>query len=272
MRITDLQPKPFYTLPYANVSSSRRVVEDWLPFLRASVDSLPAALDAIVLTADLQGREIADEYTKPTKLLGEMLAAEIGVLRELGELPCKERTAVVLAGDFYACPAMDRRGGSGDVRAVWLALAEVCRWVAGVAGNHDALGSGSSTFDGETFARISGVHFLDDTAVELDGLKVAGLSGIVGNPRKPFRRDEHQFADALGYLAMGGPDLLVTHDGPDVDGTNLRGWTSVRKALELGRPTLVVRGHAHWDSPLALLANGTQILNVDSRVVVLCRS
>lgn len=33
--------------------------------------------------------------------------------------------------------------------------------------------------------------------------------------------------------------------------------------------TLVVRGHSHWDEPLAELKSGTQVLNVDARVVVL---
>ncbi len=42
----------------------------------------------------------------------------------------------------------------------------------------------------------------------------------------------------------------------------------LREALEKARPTLVVRGHAYWELPMAVLPNGTQILNVDARVVV----
>ncbi|MCC7193329.1 MAG: metallophosphoesterase [Phycisphaeraceae bacterium] len=271
MRIVELQPAPFHTLPYSNVSSSRQVVAAQLPFLRATVDSLPAALDAIIVAADLQGREMADNYSRPTKLLGEMLAAEIGVLRERGELPSKDKTAVIVAGDLFARPDMDRRGGSGDVRPAWLALAGACRWIVGVAGNHDVFGPRPSIPDFQAFLRTPGVHFLDDVMVEIDGLKIAGLSGIVGNPRKPFRREEQAFADALGYLALAGPDLLIAHDGPDIENTDLRGWASIRRALEASRPTLMVRGHAHWDKPVASLANGTQVLNVDARVVVLRR-
>jgi|CXWL01.1.fsa_nt_gi hypothetical protein len=271
MRIVELQSEPFCTLPYANVSSSRQVVTAQLPFVRATADSLPPSIDAIIVTSDLQGRELCDDYTKPTKLLGEMLADEIDALRKMGQLPSKDTTAIIVAGDLYARSEMDRRGGSGDVRPVWRALAGVCRWVAGVAGNHDVFGPGPSVPDFRAFLRTPGVHFLDDATVMVDGLKIAGLSGVVGNPRKLFRREEQAFAGALGHLAMAGPDLLVAHDGPDVAGTDLRGWISVRHALEAARPTLLVRGHAHWTTPLAPLANGTQVLNVDSRVVVLRR-
>ena len=58
------------------------------------------------------------------------------------------------------------------------------------------------------------------------------------------------------------------HDGPS-GGAGQLGWPLVRTALEQAAPTLVIRGHAFWDSPLATLKNGTQILNVDSRVVIL---
>jgi hypothetical protein len=45
----------------------------------------------------------------------------------------------------------------------------------------------------------------------------------------------------------------------------------VRHALEAAPPTLLVRGHDHWPVPLATLANGTQVLNVEGRVVVMTR-
>lgn len=271
MKVLRIEQKPFHTLAYANVSRNRQVVTAQLPFLRATVDMLPPVLDAIILAADLQGREIAADYTKPTRLLGEVLASEMDVLRPLGELPIREKTAIIVAGDLFARPEMRRRGGSGDVRPVWLTLAGVCRWIAGVAGNHDVFGPGPSVPDFQAFVRTPGVHFLDDAIVEIDDLKIAGLSGIVGNPRKPFRREEQAFADALGYLALAGPDLLVAHDGPDVEDTDLTGWASARHALETSEPILMIRGHAYWPTPLAHLANGTQVLNVDSRVVVLCR-
>jgi len=43
----------------------------------------------------------------------------------------------------------------------------------------------------------------------------------------------------------------------------------IRVAIERLRPSLVVRGHAHWKQPLVQLSGGAQVLNVDARVVVL---
>jgi hypothetical protein len=72
-------------------------------------------------------------------------------------------------------------------------------------------------------------------------------------------------------LAAAGLDILVSHDGPNVEGTDLPGWPSVRRTLESSPATLVIRGHDHWPTPLATLANGTQVLNVEGRVCVLTR-
>ena len=67
-------------------------------------------------------------------------------------------------------------------------------------------------------------------------------------------------------------DVLVMHDGPDVPESRHRGSPVIRQALERLRPPLVVRGHAYWKQPLVELAGGTQVLNVDGRVVVLRRN
>ena len=82
-------------------------------------------------------------------------------------------------------------------------------------------------------------------------------SGIVGNPRRPFRRLEAEFVSVVRQLAMAKPEILVSHDGPDAEGTNLHGWPSIRHALETAPATLMVRGHAFWSSALSLLANGS---------------
>lgn len=106
-----------------------------------------------------------------------MLADGLEVLSELGEVPPLDRVGVILAGDLFARPGLDRRGGSGDVRAVWLALARRCRWVAGVAGNHDLFGPKPSVPDFQVFCQSPGVHFLDGDVAELEGLRIGGLSG-----------------------------------------------------------------------------------------------
>lgn len=271
LRIQAIEDQPFHVLSYRNVAPGRVVAVEDLHFVRATVDGMPADLDAIVTTADLQGRGLHDRDDGPPTLLGELVAYEIDALAELGSLPPLNRVGVLLAGDLFCRPGLDRRGGSGDVRSVWQAFASRCRWVAGVAGNHDVFGPGWSIPHLESFKKLDGIVFLDDGKVELDGLTVAGLSGTIGNPRRPFRRLEEDFCERVKRLAATGPDILMMHDGPDVQDTELRGSASVRQVLETSRPTLVVRGHAFWPTPLAPLANGTQVVNVDSRVVVLTR-
>lgn len=63
--------------------------------------------------------------------------------------------------------------------------------------------------------------------------------------------------------------MVVMHDGPDAPVARHRGSPIIRQALEKSEPTFVVRGHAHWNEPFAQLSNGTQVLNVDARVVIL---
>ena len=79
-------------------------------------------------------------------------------------------------------------------------------------------------------------------------------------------------------LATASSDMLVMHespaatvksDEPDAVDIELLGRPSVRAVLERSQPTLVICGHAYWRIPLATLSNGTQVFNVDSRVVIL---
>ncbi len=182
-----------------------------------------------------------------------------------GELPPREKTAVIVAGDLQP------RADEADVRAVWFALGDVCRWVAGVAGNHDAFGDAKSAGEARLALDRSDLHFLDETIVSIDGLSIGGISGAVGRPGDLWARTEKEFAAALARLANRGLDLLISHDGPNVAGTTLAGWPSVRLALESAPRTLVIRGHDPWPTPLAMLGNGTQVLNVEGCVFVLSR-
>ena len=272
MQILSIDNSPFHEIAYENVSPGRQIVPATLQLFRATVDSLPPDLNAILATSDLQGREARSKANGDPRLLGELLAEDIAILSELGELPPLDGVGVILAGDLFARPGMTRRGGSGDVRHIWRAFAKQCRWVAGVAGNHDVFSDKPSVPDFQAFTREPGINFLDGTSVNLDGLRIAGVSGIVGNPRKPFRREEESLADAVLDAVATEPDILVLHDGPDVPAAGLMGWPSIREVLEAGRRQFVIRGHAHWNTPLATLGNGTQVLNVDALAVLLMAS
>ncbi|WP_230777553.1 metallophosphoesterase family protein [Roseiconus lacunae] len=229
------------------------------------VDELPKGMSAIIATADLQGRETFESAGgKPLRLLGEVLPAILAdeIIPNFGL--ANGRIGVLLAGDFYTVPALDKRGGSGDVTSVWQAFADEFDWIVGVAGNHDLFG------DAATRPRFTTpVHFLDNDIVTIDELPIAGLSGIPGNPRRPWRRTEDDFVVALELLLSDSPAIVMMHDGPDVPDSGHRGSPRIRQVVEQAEPVLVVRGHSHWKEPLATLSNGTQVLNVDARVIIL---
>lgn len=268
MRITSIHPEPIAKIPFLN--AGRRPGDfscDNLPVHHGHVDAMPDGMSAIVVTADLQGREsVESSGGRLLRLLGEVLPSLLAddILPSLGI--GGGRIGVLLAGDFYTVPALDKRGGTGDVTAVWQAFADEFDWVAGVAGNHDLFGDSATRprFGRSTF-------FLDNDTVIVEGLPIAGLSGIPGKPRRPWRRTEDDYLETLRLLLSGSPSVVVLHDGPEGVHAGQRGSTEIRQVLEQCEPTLVVRGHAHWSQPFAELPNGTQVLNVDARVIILTR-
>jgi hypothetical protein len=270
MRITGFNAKALAETPYLNAGRRpHEILEERLPVFEASVDHLPEGIDALVATADLQFRERPNGKQRlGLRLLGETLPQWLAdeVLPPLG-VHDPRRAGVLLCGDFYTVPALDRRGGSGDVTEVWRAFRDVFGWVAGVAGNHDSFGPDAAARP--RFSHKGGLFYLDGEAIELPGLRIAGIGGIIGDPRKLQRRTEEDYLNALAMLLDRRPDVLLCHDGAEGLEHGQRGSPAVRELIELYPPTLVVRGHAHWHAPLAELSNGTQILNVDSRVVVL---
>ena len=269
MEITSLSSELIVEIPFLNAGRGQGgYYVDRLPVAKAVVDELPDELDAIVATADLQGRErFEDSPGGSPRLLGEALPQRLSgeILPSLG---CDAlKVGVVLAGDFYTVPALDRRGGSGDVTNVWEAFGREFRWVVGVAGNHDTFGEALHP-SRPTFGNC---YYLDERSVELDGLSIAGLGGIIGNPRRPHRRTEEAYLESLLNVLEDSTDILAIHDGPSGD-RGQRGSPRITQLLNELCPPLVIRGHAHWETPLTRLEGGTQVLNVDCRVVVLTRS
>ncbi|MCA9073180.1 MAG: metallophosphoesterase [Planctomycetaceae bacterium] len=268
MRITSLNPNPIAEVPYLNAGrGAGDFYEDRLPILEGTVNALPEGVAAILATGDLQFRERFEDSTGgPLRLLGEVLPDRLReeILPKF-DLPDGE-VGVCLAGDFYTVPALDSRGGSGDVTAVWEAFIEVFDWVAGVAGNHDTFGS--SVKPRAWMQHLKNVHYLDGDCARRGELKLGGVGGIVGNRRKPQRKTESDYLKALESVLSQSPDILLMHDGPN-GSEKQRGSRSIRETIEQASPQLIIRGHAHWHDPLATLDNGTQVLNVDARLVVL---
>jgi 3',5'-cyclic-AMP phosphodiesterase len=269
VRITSFDRKPISEIPFLNAGKGQgSFYVARLPVHVGQLADLPDDLDAIIATADLQGRErFEDGLGGPPRLLGEVLPERLAVelLPELSISP--QRTGILLAGDFYTFPNLDKRGGSGDVAGVWQAFSRQFQWVVGVAGNHDMFGRALAPL-----RRLSAnSHYLDGDRVTMGDLLIAGIGGIVGDPRKPHRKTDQHFVEHIELCTSPAPDILVMHDGPDDVEQGQKGSPIIRQALERSDSTLVVRGHAHWHAPLLELSNGTQVLNVECRVAVLRR-
>jgi Icc-related predicted phosphoesterase len=268
MKVIDFASSPLSEFRFLNAGKGPGAFyEDRLPIHHARVDQLPNGLDAIIVTADLQGRErFQNAHRRPLRLLGEVVPTYLiqEILPQLG-MNDPSRVAALLAGDFYTVPALDKRGGTGDVSSVWQKFGEVFAWVAGVAGNHDTFGE--KVAQRPRFPRH--LHYLDGDTVEMTGLRVAGIGGIIGNPSRHQRRSEESFLCTLELLLQEHADVILMHEGPEGTLAGQPGSSRIRALLEKSQPALVIRGHAHWDNPLIQFDNGLQVLNVDARVVIL---
>lgn len=242
--------------------------QDSLSVFHGRVAHLPEGLDAVVVTADLQGRELHAKMKSTThglRLLGEVMPEIIVEYLDALGVNSTANVGSILAGDFYTYPDLRGRGGTGDVTTVWQAFADTFQWVIGVAGNHDTFGE-----RGKPFSRTN-AFFLDGDRKSLSGWEFAGLSGVIGNPMKNFRRNHDDFLCSLDDLITPKTDVLIMHDGPSGGQTGFRGIEEALEIIETRCPQLVVRGHCHWPKPLVEVGNGVQILNVDQTVVVLTR-
>lgn len=259
MQILSINPQPFHQTPFLNAGRNGGTVRERLPWLRGTVAELPAELDALLITSDLQGRGVSGA---PRPLQGEVVAAEYAQNCAAWGLPQPGRVGVLLSGDYYAAPAADKRGATGDVFPVWQAFAQTFAWVVGVLGNHDTLSNH------DTLATVpAGGTLLEAEAVQKGGLCIGGVSGIVGNPRRHARHEWPDYAERVALALAYAPDILLLHTPPHISDTQ-RGEAALLPLL--ARPHLLtVCGHVHWETPLATLPNGAQVLNVDSRVVLL---
>lgn len=246
-------------------SRGRGVLHASIPVL-SGIASLPDELDALVLCSDLQFMDTDEAPVALRRPLGQVVAERLGALGDAGLLPDPLRTGAILAGDMYSLPDLSRRGGSGDVSEVWQSFAGQFAWVAGVAGNHDTFPGGLRPFSRGTR------HLLDGTAVTLSGLRVAGVSGVVGDPRKLWRRTPEDFAEKLRAALARRPHILALHESVTPPDRSRIGRDGLMEIIaDSGQRPLVVTGHMHWSDPLVAIPGGPTLLNVDARVVILAR-
>ncbi|WP_223644190.1 metallophosphoesterase [Corallococcus sp. EGB] len=269
MRILSVDEKPLHEWWYLNAAPRGGSRPERLPLLSGWVDTLPNELDALIALSDLQGMAPHAAQDCAAALLGEVLADELAMMGEAGDLPPASRTGILLAGDLYSNDTADERGASGDVRSVWSAFTRNFRWVVGVAGNHDTFGRDQER---ERFFLESGRELLDGGVVTPDGLPVGGVSYIIGRPDKLNRREQSAQLERLESVLLEEPEVLVLHEGPDAPEKGLRGNPVIREAVEPWSKLVVICGHCHWDVPLVTLASGTQVLNVDAHAVILRRA
>lgn len=269
-RIKNINNTPIDSIPYKRVKPSRfqklgeDVMEDakW-PVLQGHVEGLPESLDAIIVSSDLQGHiNVQGEL----KLLGEGLPSELALILEIEYPEIKlDRVGIILCGDLFAMT--HRRGGIGDVRNVWFEFRKYFKWVAGVPGNHDMIGTGNSKV--KEFQFEENIKYLENHNHNISGLNISGVGGTIGSSKKINKWREEDFLKAIKTQTIKKPNLLLLHEGPDFPNDSFIGTASVRELLEKSPSTVVCFGHNHWEEPLRELSNGTQLLNLEARSVIL---
>lgn len=241
-----------------------------VPVQRVRATGLPAGLEGIVALSDLQGAAGTNSApVLPTHTALDLLER----LGEIGELPPLGRMVVCLGGDHFARLALDKRGGSGDVTCVWRDAGARASAVVGVVGNHDRfehVRADPPVFPilGR-FPRIaSSATLLDGAAVKVHDVRIAGVSGTIGDPARPFRRTEEEFLRTLRLALSETPDLLLLHQGPAPPMPDRSVSVALREACAEW-PGLTIYGHDRVPDRFEEHASGAQFLNVLERVVVM---
>lgn len=233
------------------------------PILVGSVDVLPDGVKGLIIASDLQGFDRKGAGGTP-RLLGEIVRDELCALAEVGKAPDPAEVGVILCGDIFSGFTANDRGATGNVEAIWEGFAERFRWVAGVAGNHDQF----SIEPRKLFAANPKIHFFDGDEADIDGLHIGGISGVIGNPRKPFRREPKDYMRLLERLCARRLDILVLHEGPKGQIGTQAGNELIGNHLTAKADMLVAFGHSHWDDPLETCGQ-LQFLNLEARAVML---
>lgn len=254
----------------SNCSPGGRAIERrTVPIVRLRVEDWPNGdAQCIALTSDLQCFDRHDVPPFERRLLSYVVAEELERLSDENVLPPCDNVGIVLGGDLYAIASLDKRGGSGDVQGIWRSFADRFRWVVGVAGNHD-LFDGVDKFG--RLSRISNIFPLHGDCAELDGLNVAGISGIPGRKKRIWRYDEQELIEFIQFLLSEPQHILLLHQGPLGSGPGQRGFELINHAIDQADcpPDVIAFGHCYWKDMLTDYSPQTQLLSLECRVIVL---
>lgn len=275
MRVIQVQEDPVDVLTYYRVREGSKGKETLdVPFYAVHTDSLPHGISALIATSDLQGVEALSRpkgRIKPGhRLVGHAVAEKCSkILDSLGL--DSGRAGVFLAGDLHSDVTLSKRGGYGDVRDIWMAFRERFRWCVGVAGNHDTFGG---VADLEAFKRVTGIHLLDGNLITVNGLRIGGVSGVIGtSTSKPWRQPPDAYKRLVDQALRASPRLFLLHEGPSIREKGLDGRDETRGYIEAWPPCIVICGHRNWPgNRMEMLSNGGQVLNVEGKVVLFIKT
>jgi Icc protein len=162
LRIDKIDALPFESIQYYTIPSGEIEAEIFsLPIYSGIINNLPTAIDAIIVTSDLQG---VVKVKEEILLLGEYLADNLKTILDLYFSKIKkEKVLVLLCGDLYT--SLIKRGDSGDPSEVWKKFSSIFGNVIGIAGNHDCFENGSDSLN-----KIDNICFLENGIVKYQGL------------------------------------------------------------------------------------------------------
>lgn len=253
MKLVKIENEPFYQIPYLTSGKGSKPDKALFPIYNAYVDKLPEGSKPFIVVSDLQGREDAES----NRLIGELVAEELSLLRELNEIP--DIQLIALCGDLYDYPDFRKRGGTGDVTSVWNTFAKEFEHVVGVHGNHDQV---------QESLLAENTTILDGDEATINDIRFSGVSGIIGERERNQRKTEKNFLKLLKKSCDSAPEIILLHQGPNDLVNDQFGNEAINKLLSKNGESLVVFGHCHWTTPFVELGDN-QLLNTDGRVFIM---
>lgn len=256
MRIEHFNTEPMFEIPYRGIDADGIIRDHTYPVLECRASGIPDGIKAIVCTSDLQGLYYSDNNKKGI-LAGIHVAEELAIFLEVERGINPKETLVILAGDFFCEPNLGGRGGFGYVDEVWYAFADRFGQVVGVAGNHD-------DFKDNFPSNSSNISLILNGTITVEGLTIAGISGIIGNSKKrPYRYSEQEFYSMTSDITQHLPDIIVLHQNPDEFDREWKQFLSLK--INDCKQLLCVCGHRKRNIAFSELPNGLQLLNVHEK-------